>query len=345
MDMPVTKMPDDIELIRVASGVARDLAKANPVIFWGDFLASAIIGYSALAVAISVQGLWLALFAALVSVLALYRAGSFIHELTHLKDGAVPGFHWGWNILLGIPLFIPSFMYEGTHVQHHARTKYGTAADPEYLPLAHMKRWQLVGFAMLAALGPVGLLIRYGVLAPLSLVIPPIRRLNIARFSTLAINPEYRRKPPEGEFRIWWLKLGVLTATWAMALLALTATGTIPLRAFLIFLGIASATMFINQIRTLVAHLWSNDGEAMSVTAQYLDSVNVPPPNKLSALWAPVGLRYHAIHHLMPSVPYHALGEAHRRLVKALPAESPYHRANFSGMAKPVMQIFRGAVG
>ena len=42
--------------------------------------------------------------------------------------------------------------------------------------------------------------------------------------------------------------------------------------------------MFLNQVRTLVAHLWENDGEPMSVTAQYLDSVNVPPPATLPAL-------------------------------------------------------------
>ena len=29
-----------------------------------------------------------------------------------------------------------------------------------------------------------------------------------------------------------------------------------------------------------------------------------------------VGLRYHALHHLMPSMPYHSLPEAHRRLVR-----------------------------
>src|SRR3546814_8256620 len=84
----------------------------------------------------------------------------------------------------------------------------------------------------------------------------------------------------------------------------------------------------INQLRTLVAHLWENEGDAMTVTAQYLDSVNVPPPSPFAAIWAPVGLRYHALHHLLPSVPYHALGEAHKRLVETLASDSPYHRGD-----------------
>jgi fatty acid desaturase len=53
------------------------------------------------------------------------------------------------------------------------------------------------------------------------------------------------------------------------------------------------------------------------VTAQYLDSTNVPD-GFLPYLWAPVGLRYHALHHLLPSLPYHSLGEAHRRISGAL---------------------------
>ena len=42
----------------------------------------------------------LALLCALVAILALYRAGSFIHELTHLRPDAVPGFNAGWNALV-----------------------------------------------------------------------------------------------------------------------------------------------------------------------------------------------------------------------------------------------------
>jgi fatty acid desaturase len=93
-----------------------------------------------------------------------------------------------------------------------------------------------------------------------------------------------------------------------------------------------SLAAVLNQLRTLVAHLWENEGEAMTVTAQYLDSVNVPPPGPVPALWAPVGLRYHALHHLLPSMPYHSLAEAHRRLSAHLGTDTTYARASHPGL-------------
>jgi fatty acid desaturase len=109
-------------------------------------------------------------------------------------------------------------------------------------------------------------------------------------------------------------------------------------------MAIFSAVAVVNQLRTLVAHLWENDGEAMSVTAQYLDSVNVPPPAPLAAIWAPVGLRYHALHHLLPSVPYHNLAEAHRRLMAQLGDGSTYARGNYGGMLPLVGKIARSTM-
>jgi fatty acid desaturase len=330
---------DDMEMIKAAASLTRDLNAAKPSIYWADFLLSVFIGYGALLATILAPSLGAALATAAVAIFALYRAGSFIHELTHIKRRDVPGFHLVWNLLLGIPLMIPSFMYEGVHNQHHMPKRYGTVQDPEYLPLALMKPYTVPLFVVVSALGPVGLLIRYALLAPLSLIIPPLRHIVVERYSGLVINPQFRRRNPEGEERSRWIMLEITASLWAIMLLTAVATQVIPLNAFLIFLAIASGTMVINQIRTLVAHLWENDGEVMTATEQYLDSVNVPPPATLPALWAPVGLRYHALHHLLPGVPYHNLGEAHRRLVAALSANSSYHAANHPGLAPLVKQL------
>ena len=335
-------IPDDKDMLRAARDLTKDIAEAQPRIFWTDMLLSAGVGYACLAGAVLVESVLLAVALGLVSALTLYRALLFIHELSHIHRTALPGFRKAWNLLVGIPMLTPSFMYEGVHTLHHKRTQYGTVEDPEYLPLALMKPWSLPLFVLIALLAPPALLLRFGVLVPLGAVIPPIRKLVWERASALSINPDFRRKPPEGELktRVFWQEtLGML---WAWVLIA--SVFLIGWKPLLVALAVFSFTAVLNQLRTLVAHLWENDGEPMTVTAQYLDSVNVPPPGVMAEIWAPVGLRYHALHHLMPSMPYHSLPEAHRRLRAALGAGTTFDGANHPGMWNLVGRIARSTM-
>ncbi|MES2288204.1 MAG: fatty acid desaturase [Pseudomonadota bacterium] len=333
------RIADDAAMLRTAAEVTRDLMAPRPGIYWADFLGSAAIGYGALYAAVTLAGGW-AILAGVIAVLALYRAMSFIHEVSHIKHSALPGFRLGYNLVIGIPMLIPSFMYEGVHNLHHTRVRYGTVDDPEYLPLALMKPWTLPVFVVVAALAPVALLLRYAVLAPLSIIVPPLRDIVVERYSGLAINPAFRRRRADKDAYALWVRLEIACSLWAIALVAMAATGVLSLASFAIIMGVASGVAVLNQIRTLVAHLWENEGEPMTVTAQYLDTVNVPPPGYLPALWAPVGLRYHALHHLVPSVPYHALGEVHRRLTAALGVDSPYHKGSYDGLPGLVTRLY-----
>jgi fatty acid desaturase len=339
----LSEIADDREMLRKAAELTRDLQQPNKLIYWGDFLGSTAVAYAAIAGAMLLP-LWPALACGVLAVLALYRATLFIHEITHLNHPHLPGFRTGWNLLLGMPTMLPSFMYEGIHIIHHTRTRYGTVEDPEYLPLALMKPWSLPVFLLVSMLLPVGLLLRFGILGPLSMLSPGLRRMVIGRFSGLQTNPKFERKGPEDDFarRWFWQELGASVV--AIALLVTVATGVLPLRAFLTYLAIISGAAVLNQTRTLVAHLWENDGESMTVTAQYLDSTNVPE-GWLPALWAPVGLRYHALHHLLPSLPYHALGEAHRRISAALPANATYQAGNHATLRGLLARLAASTMG
>jgi fatty acid desaturase len=323
-------------LSRQANDLARDLLRAEPRIYWTDLLATTAVTYVSLWLAITQRG-GLALAAAIVCVVALYRAISFIHELTHLRPGEVPGFHTGWNVLIGVPFLTPSLLYEGVHMLHHAKDRYGTARDPEYLPLARMPLTNLFGFLGIALLAPLGTLLRFGVLAPLGLVVPAVRRFTIARTSAMTINPQFAREDLDRASSPAWRAQEIGCWLWSWTLIGLAAVGFIPLRALLIGVAIFAVMTFVNQLRTAVAHAWENDGSKMSFQGQFEDTVNVPPPALLPVLWAPVGLRYHALHHLLPRLPYHNLAEAHRRLVDAGPAS--YRKAERKNLGDALSRL------
>src|SRR3546814_2992975 len=102
-------------MIRAASELTRDLVTPSARIYWADFLASAFVGYAGVVAAILAPSTPWMLAAALVAVLALYRAGSFIHEITHIRKQALPGFRLGWNILIGVPLDRKSTRLNSSH--------------------------------------------------------------------------------------------------------------------------------------------------------------------------------------------------------------------------------------
>ncbi len=86
--------------------------------------------------------------------------------------------------------------------------------------------------------------------------------------------------------------------------------------------------LYVNALRTLGAHRFMNDGSEMTFSEQLIDSVNFVHWPLISGIWAPVGLRFHALHHLFPSLPYHQLAKAHAKLMQELPANNLYRRTN-----------------
>jgi fatty acid desaturase len=97
----------------------------------------------------------------------------------------------------------------------------------------------------------------------------------------------------------------------------------------------------LNALRTLGAHRYLHAHEEMTFVEQLLDSINYPRHPLIAGLWAPIGLRFHALHHLCPSLPYHNLAKAHQKLMAELPADSPYRQTESPGLWVSIADLWR----
>ncbi len=304
-----------------------DCFSPNPWIYWSDFLLSVTLGYSAFVITELLPLFSLGqILAYLVSVFALYRAVLFIHELTHQERRALPYFSLAYNLLVGVPTLFPSFMYRGVHIDHHKKNSYGTNEDGEYLPFGASAFAKTIFYIAQSAFLPFLLVFRFGLLTPISFLHPSLRRFVMVRNSSLAIRFDTSRRIPKGVDLRNWLVQELLCFFYLFALALLFATGVLGMGTLVHMYLFITGTFLVNSLRTVVAHRYRNrSAEPMSFHDQLLDSVNLEGNALIGELVAPVGLRFHALHHLFPTLPYHNLALAHRRLRESLPPQSFYH--------------------
>jgi fatty acid desaturase len=333
--------PAAASLDQRARDLVRDLQSPRPATYWSDFLLTSVVGWTAFALAVyyPLYSPPMAL-AAVVASLSLYRGLLFVHEISHFTRGGMEGFETIWNLLSGFPLLLPSLAYCGVHPDHHRISLYGTERDPEYLPFAK-SRGMTICFALESFLIPVLLAVRFLLAAPVGLLCPPLHRWLAVHASSLVINFKYCRDLSGDLERKMRRSEIAMLALWGFAAL-LAARGALPWRTFMVWLMVVSVASFVNTLRTLCAHHYESDGAPMDRAGQLLDSID-HPGHWWTGLWAPVGLRYHALHHYFPGIPYHNLGEAYRRLAENLPPAAEFHRSTNRSLLHSLRALLRSS--
>jgi len=345
--------PTDVstDWIARARRLVADLSRPRPVVYWTDLFVSLAVGV--IAAAIHVLQPWLSpaqLGAWLVAGIALFRAALFMHEIVHFRRGAMRGFTAAWNLLFGIPFMMPSFCYEH-HLVHHNARHYGTPRDGEYLPLGTARPWVTAAFLAEIAVLPLLAVVRFLVITPVSFLHPRLRQWALERCSPLVINPWHRREVPADAPRRLWAMTELLCFGQALVLATLPFITEVRVGQVEVPLGwgalvklylIAVLALGLNHVRTLVAHRYRSDGMTMTFAEQLDDSINVEGRTPLVVLMFPVGLRYHALHHLFPFIPYHDLGIAHRRIMRELPDWRAYRAATYPSFAAALADFVRG---
>ncbi len=309
---------------RQARSILGDLFIHRAWIYWADLAVTLTIGYGFATVYLRAPAFSaIQIVSYLIAGFALFRAGSFIHEITHLRKGELLAFRVAWNILCGIPMLMPSFFYEN-HIDHHNSKRYGTERDGEYLPLGSGTRWRLFAFWLQVPLLPVYIFLRL-LLGPISFLNPRWRGWVLEHASSFVINFRHRLDVPAWAPRRAWAALEVACSMRAAAMLIVVAVGFQPWTRIVQLYLLAVMTLGLNYIRNMAAHRYQNEsGQEMTHLEQLEDSVNIIGNPVTTELFFPLGLRFHALHHLFPSLPYHNLRKAHQRMMAQLPADSPY---------------------
>jgi fatty acid desaturase len=326
--------------------IVKDLFTPQASIYWTDFLASMGFGSAAYFCVRRTAWIWpehayiLSILCYVTSVVLYYRGALFIHELTHLRDRTFLAFRIVWNLLCGIPFLMPSFMYY-SHVEHHMRKHFGTRDDGEYLPLGTTGPWKIMVYLTQPLAIPILGVLRFLVLAPLGWMIPSFRRWLHRHASSLVMDPSYARPLPSRKMlRIFRLQEAACFLV-CLVTVVLVIRGRIPMEFLIQAYATAVGILYLNHVRTLGAHRYVNSGAEMTFVDQLLDSVNYPNSRILGEMAMPVGLRFHALHHLFPTLPYHNLGRAHQRLMVQLPADSPYRETVSPGLWAALVDLWK----
>jgi len=337
-----------------ARSIINDLFEPNPRIYWTDFLLTLTFGFATYGMVRRVDAIpylnemsssaqWgVRGVCFVISSLLFYRAAMFIHELVHLRREKFTTFRAVWNLLCGFPFLTPSFIYY-PHIDHHRRKHFGTDRDGEYLPLGQRSSWYSLFYLSWNLVIPVIAVARFLVFTPIAWVYPPFRRWVHRHVSSLVMDPTYIRPLPSKKvMRTIYIQEGLCFA-YCFSIAALPPifldrwAGPFVLHAYCT--GVFILT--VNAIRTLGAHRWHNNGSELSFTDQLLDSVNVAKRPWLTEIWGPVGTRFHALHHLFPTLPYHQMPAAHRRLCEQLPADSIYHLTEEPSLTAALLDLYR----
>ncbi len=299
----------------------------DPATFWFDFAISLVLAYGSASIFLFMPlGSWQQAIAFPIAVFWLYRLGSLVHEVAHLSHEEMQPFKVAWNLLAGVVILSPSPFFTRHHRDHHSQRLYGKLEDPEYVVnvFAPGSLGGILFYALQIVIFPLVVFLRF-LLVPFTYLHPDLREWVLVHASSLTLNWRYERRLTAQD------RWSIAAVEWlcclrAILMLAWVALGFTDWTRLVLFYSLALGVLVLNQMRQLGDHHFESHGEASDIDAHIRDSCNYVGHDPLTLLLFPFSIRFHALHHLVPMMPYHHLEAADAWLREKLPADSPYHK-------------------
>lgn len=310
---------------QVMSRSSFDFFEVDSKKYWYDLVLCAVCAYTAATIYLAAPWFsWVKLVTFPIAAFWLYRANSMVHEVSHLNKSQLNSFKVGWNLLLGVPTLFPSTFFTSHHRDHHTGRHYGTPQDPEYIinVFTPGSIASTLFYVVHLLIYPAFVLLRF-MLAPLTFLTPGLREFTLRRLSSFTLNWKYERHVGRIGWSFFWVEMLCCARAWCIPYGVISGIADwtrIPQMYFL-----AIAILFCNQMRFLADHHFESHGEQMSLHDHVIDSCNYSKNDFFTWLFFPFTIRFHALHHLFPTIPYHNLPAAHQHLTDNLPADSVYH--------------------
>lgn len=311
-----------LSLRTIATQELSDLTSPSLRRFQIEFALSAITYWAAFFVGVTGQTPTTRLTAIAIAVLACFRCIMFLHPIFHLPRPLRLKMQNTYDWLFGIWGLIPYALYAETHRVHHHPAHTASNRDPEYLAFSKTSRAFIASYIAKSLLIPSLLLIRFTTLTWLGTFSLPLRKWVELKASALSLRPDFEARIPTEAERKKRLRKEWIGSLFFVSLVVASPGG------LAIWFFVATACSLMNALQLLVLHEYRGREEKASSTYDELDDTTTFTTQTpwFTEIWAPVGQRFHALHHLVPNLPYYAMPEAHARLIEILPENSAYHR-------------------
>ena len=267
----------------------------------------------------------------------LHGLGVLMHDLVHLPAlKKNPAKKLLFDVVICYPILFNMDYYGLAHILHHQESNVA-GRDPYFVPLHEQHPLAYGPYVVIGSLLLFVVLAVRLVLWPFTLVSPAFKRLHIKLFSQLGASPDLEN-PERQELGkpIWIWALGP-TLVWIAICALLTVTHT--WGPFAVAYGIPMLlSAVLGQVRLACDHIYTQ-ALGSTMVEQVAGATNVEAPWWQQIVMGAHGTSYHALHHLVPTLPNYRLRAAHE--IMKTTGSAVYARTIYRNYGEVVMQLIR----